>query len=170
MIVYGIDPGLSGAIARFDLTEGFLEIHDMPIMEVNKKKSVSPQLVADILRQQHAPVYIEKVGAMPGQGVSSMFSFGRSYGVLLGCAAGLQMPTTVITPVEWQRALKCQKGKDGNRQRAWLVLYIFISIVILTNSTNKYLLNSPPIILFGLCDTLIYILLYLFLKISADLI
>lgn len=118
MIVYGIDPGLSGAIARFDLTEGFLEIHDMPIMEVNKKKSVSPQLISDILRQQHAPVYIEKVGAMPGQGVSSMFSFGRSYGVLLGCAAGLQMPTTVITPVEWQRALKCQKGKDGNRQRA----------------------------------------------------
>ena len=113
MIVYGIDPGLSGAIARFDLTEGFLEIHDMPIMEVNKKKSVSPQLVADILRQQHAPVYIEKVGAMPGQGVSSMFSFGRSYGVLLGCAAGLQMPTTVITPVEWQRALKCQKGKKA---------------------------------------------------------
>ena len=78
MIVYGIDPGLSGAIARFDLTEGFLEIHDMPIMEVNKKKSVSPQLVADILRQQHAPVYIEKVGAMPGQGVSSMFSFGTA--------------------------------------------------------------------------------------------
>tara|TARA_B110000977_G_scaffold24347_1_gene29635 strand:+ start:2553 stop:3053 length:501 start_codon:yes stop_codon:yes gene_type:complete len=118
MIVYGIDPGLYGAIARFDLTEGFLEIHDMPIMEVNKKKVVSPQLVSDILRQQHAPVYIEKVGAMPGQGVTSMFSFGRSYGILLGCAAGLQMQTTVITPQMWMRALNCQKGKDGNRQRA----------------------------------------------------
>ena len=118
MIVYGIDPGLSGAIARFDLTEGYLEIHDMPVMEVNKKKVVSPQLVSDILREQHAPVYIEKVGAMPGQGVTSMFSFGRSYGILLGCAAGLQMPTTVITPQMWMRALNCQKGKDGNRQRA----------------------------------------------------
>ena len=118
MIIYGIDPGLSGAIARFDLTEGYLEIHDMPVMEVNKKKVVSPQLVSDILRQQHAPVYIEKVGAMPGQGVTSMFSFGRSYGILLGCAAGLQMPTTVITPQMWMRALNCQKGKDGNRQRA----------------------------------------------------
>ena len=87
-------------------------------MEVNKKKVVSPQLVSDILRQQHAPVYIEKVGAMPGQGVTSMFSFGRSYGILLGCAAGLQMQTTVITPQMWMRALNCQKGKDGNRQRA----------------------------------------------------
>ena len=118
MIVYGIDPGVSGAIARFDLTEGMLEVIDMPIMEVNKKKQVSPQLVTDFLSEQHAPVYIERVGAMPGQGVTSMFNFGRSYGTLLGCAAGLRMQTTVIQPAEWQRKLKCQKGKDGNRQRA----------------------------------------------------
>lgn len=118
MIVYGIDPGLNGAIARFDLNEGLLEVFDMPIMEVNKKKQVSPQLVANILNQQDAPVFIEKVGAMPGQGVSSMFNFGKSYGILLGVAAGLQLPTTLVLPNEWQRALKCQKGKDGNRQRA----------------------------------------------------
>ena len=118
MLVYGIDPGVSGAIARFNLREGILEVIDMPIMEVNKKKQVSPQLVVDFLSEQIAPVFIEKVGAMPGQGVTSMFNFGRSYGTLLGCAAGLRMEITVILPNTWQRAQNCQKGKDGNRQRA----------------------------------------------------
>ena len=118
MLVYGVDPGISGAIARLDLMEGLLEVYDMPVMEVNKKKQVNAQLVTDICAEQHAPVYIEKVGAMPGQGVASMFNFGKSYGILIGCAAGLKMETTLVTPQMWQKALKCQKGKDGNRQRA----------------------------------------------------
>lgn len=118
MLVYGVDPGISGAIARLDLMEGLLEVYDMPVMEVNKKKQVNAQLVTDIFAEQHAPVYIEKVGAMPGQGVASMFNFGKSYGILIGCAAGLKMETTLVTPQMWQKALKCQKGKDGNRQRA----------------------------------------------------
>ena len=118
MLVYGVDPGISGAIARLDLMEGLLEVYDMPVMEVNKKKQVNAQLVTDIFAEQHAPVYIEKVGAMPGPGVASMFNFGKSYGILIGCAAGLKMETTLVTPQMWQKALKCQKGKDGNRQRA----------------------------------------------------
>ena len=118
MLVYGVDPGISGAIARLDLLEGLLEVYDMPIMEVNKKKQVNAQLVTNIFAEHHAPVYIEKVGAMPGQGVASMFNFGKSYGILIGCAAGLKLETTLVTPQMWQKALKCQKGKDGNRQRA----------------------------------------------------
>lgn len=118
MLVYGVDPGVSGAIARLDLLEGLLEVHDMPIMEVNKKKQVNAQLVTNIFAEQHAPVYIEKVGAMPGQGVASMFNFGKSYGIIIGCAAGLRMETTLVTPQMWQKTLNCQKGKDGNRQRA----------------------------------------------------
>ena len=117
-VVYGIDPGISGAIARFDLLEGLLEIIDMPVVQINKKNQVQPKLVVDFLSEQHAPVYVEKVGAMPNQGVVSMFNFGKSFGIILGCAAGLNMPTTQITPFEWQKRLKCQKGKDGNRQRA----------------------------------------------------
>jgi crossover junction endodeoxyribonuclease RuvC len=116
--VIGIDPGISGAIARYNPSKAKLDIWDMPILEVNKKKTISPYLVADILKEAAAPVYIEKVAAMPGQGVTSMFNFGKGFGVLLGAAAGLGLQTTQVTPQTWMKALKCQKGKDANRQRA----------------------------------------------------
>ena len=118
MSVWGIDPGLSGAIALFDMIEGHVEVFDMPVMEINKKRQVNPQLLTNILEQHDCPVFIEQVGARPGQGVSSMFNFGKSYGICLGVAAGLKLPTTTVTPVVWQRACKVEKGKDGNRLRA----------------------------------------------------
>jgi len=118
MSVWGIDPGLNGAIALFDMTEGHLEVFDMPVMEINKKRQVNPQLLANILEQHESPVFIEQVGARPGQGVSSMFSFGKSFGICLGVAAGLKLPTTTVSPVVWQRKLKVEKGKDANRLRA----------------------------------------------------
>jgi len=116
--VVGIDPGISGAIARYNPSKATLDVWDMPILEVNKKKTISPYLVANILKEAAAPVYIEKVAAMPGQGVTSMFNFGKGFGVLLGAAAGLGLQTTQVTPQTWMKALKCQKGKDANRQRA----------------------------------------------------
>tara|TARA_B100000212_G_scaffold335173_1_gene306797 strand:+ start:1246 stop:1725 length:480 start_codon:yes stop_codon:yes gene_type:complete len=122
LIVIGIDPGINGAIARYNSSEASaatqLIIWDMPILEVNKKKTISPYLVANILKEAAAPVYIEKVAAMPGQGVTSMFNFGKGFGVLLGAAAGLGLQTTQVTPQTWMKALKCQRGKDANRQRA----------------------------------------------------
>ena len=118
MSVWGIDVGLNGAIALFDMIEGHLEVHDMPVMEINKKRQVNPQLLTNILEQHDAPVFIEQVGARPGQGVSSMFNFGKSYGICLGVSAGLKLPSTTVSPVMWQRACKVEKGKDGNRLRA----------------------------------------------------
>lgn len=122
MIVIGVDPGISGAIARYNSSEASaatqLIIWDMPILEVNKKKTISPYLVANILKEAAAPVYIEKVAAMPNQGVTSMFNFGKGFGVILGAAAGLGLQTTQVTPQQWMKALKCQRGKDANRQRA----------------------------------------------------
>ena len=49
MSVWGIDPGLNGAIALFDMMEGHLEVHDMPVMEIKKKRQVNPQLLTNIL-------------------------------------------------------------------------------------------------------------------------
>ena len=60
-MIWGIDPGVSGAIVYFDALEGVLEIHDMPILEVKKKKQVSPQLLSNILAEHQAPVFIEQV-------------------------------------------------------------------------------------------------------------
>ena len=76
-------------------------------------------MLADIMRAakpDHA--YLELVGAMPGQGVSSMFNFGVTYGAIRGVLAALQIPMSVVTPVKWQRDLSVAKGKEGNRARA----------------------------------------------------
>ena len=100
------------------MVEGTLDVFDMPVMEVKNKRQVNAQLLANILAQHEAPVYIEQVGAMPGQGVTSMFNFGKSFGICLGVAAGLRYPTTTVIPNQWQRAVKTQCGKDGNRHRA----------------------------------------------------
>lgn len=123
MIVVGIDPGLSGAIAVWDVSNKLLAIHDMPTVSIKSGKSTKNQLseamLASIIRQvkpEHA--YLEFVSAMPGQGVSSMFNFGMGYGAIKGVLAALEVPFTTVTPVKWQRDLAVAKGKEGNRLRA----------------------------------------------------
>jgi crossover junction endodeoxyribonuclease RuvC len=118
VIIWGIDIGIHGALTMFDVSNGVLEIHDMPIVERNGKKLVSGHLVANILRTHHGTVWIERVGARPGQGVSSMFSFGRSAGIVEGVAIALDMPINLVTPQAWQRKCLVQSGKDGSRSRA----------------------------------------------------
>jgi len=85
----GIDPGLSGAIAIFDLEKGSLVIHDMPTLEIkvgksNKNVISERQLVSILDEPKGAIAFCEKVNAMPGQGVTSMFNFGFS---ALRCSA-----------------------------------------------------------------------------------
>ncbi len=123
MKIAGIDPGNSGAICVFDVTAGMLTILDMPTVEVQSgntlKRRLSEPMLAELLRP-HAIEHcaLEQVGAMPGQGVSSMFAFGQSYGAIRGVLAGLRIPITMVTPVKWMRDLKISGGKDANRQRA----------------------------------------------------
>jgi crossover junction endodeoxyribonuclease RuvC len=123
MIFCGIDPGLSGAIAIFDRDRGTLAIEDMPVFEIKrnnkKKREVMPVMLANILRDTGIDkAFVERVGAMPGQGVSSMFSFGRSLGVIEGVLATLRIPVTMEPPRTWQKALNVRDGKDGARARA----------------------------------------------------
>lgn len=123
MILCGIDPGLSGALAIFHPEKGTLNVIDMPTVEVKvgkaTKRRLSEPMLAELLRPhgvEHAA--LEQVGAMPGQGVSSMFQFGQSYGAIRGVLAGLRIPMTNVTPAKWQRDLKLTGGKGGARQRA----------------------------------------------------
>ena len=122
MIVWGCDPGLSGAIALFNAADGVVETWDMPIVEVRGKKAVSPQLIKNIFELHDAPVWVEQVSARPGQGVTSMFNFGKSYGMVLGVAAGLGYPINYVTPQTWKKAVRCPEGKDGSRARAMELL------------------------------------------------
>jgi crossover junction endodeoxyribonuclease RuvC len=119
----GIDPGLSGAIAV--LTDDTLQIHDMPVMTVDRngkaKRQVSANELAELLNLyagKDCHVYCERVGAMAGQGVTSVFSFGRSFGMIEGILAALKMPVTFVAPATWTRAIGRSPGKDASRARA----------------------------------------------------
>jgi crossover junction endodeoxyribonuclease RuvC len=121
----GVDPGLSGALAFLDTDKGHLHVLDMPVMEVSRngktKREVSPPLLANILNAIEGTdviAVVERVGAMPGQGVTSVFSFGRSLGIIEGALAACQISMTLIQPQVWQKAAGVRGGKDGARQRA----------------------------------------------------
>ena len=122
MRVLGIDVGLNGAIAL--VVDGQLhEIHDMPTLSLERnnktKRMVNAGALHLIIRgaKAHA-AYLERLNAMPGQGVTSMFSMGQSLGVVLGVLAACEVPTTTIPPRTWQKALDVPQGKDGSRYRA----------------------------------------------------
>lgn len=123
MKIAGIDPGLSGAVCVFDVDKGMLTILDMPTVEVRSgktmKRKLSEPMLAELLRPheiEHAA--LEQVSAMPGQGVTSMFNFGQTYGAIRGVLAGLRIPVTMVTPAKWTRDLKVSGGKHANRERA----------------------------------------------------
>jgi crossover junction endodeoxyribonuclease RuvC len=123
MTILGIDPGASGGIAFFSMQRGLLSIFDMPTVEVkrggkNKREVSAAMLNAIIGARDIDAAFVEKVGAMPGQGVSSMFQFGRSVGMIEGVLAALEIPTNYVTPQGWQKAVGARGGKDASRARA----------------------------------------------------
>jgi crossover junction endodeoxyribonuclease RuvC len=127
MIIIGIDPGLTGAIAFFDTSGGTLTLSDMPVVSVKRnnklKNEVSAAGLVDVIKTQvigltSHKAFIERVGAMPGQGVSSVFSFGRSLGIVEGVVASFGIATTIVPPVTWQKAVNVRGGTDGSRARA----------------------------------------------------
>jgi crossover junction endodeoxyribonuclease RuvC len=116
----GIDPGLSGAIAL--LRDGeYAEVWDMPTMGrgSGKKQQVNAAEVARILREcPPCTAYMELVGAMPGQGVSSMFNFGKAAGAAMGALAALGFPLVEVTPQRWKREFTLT-GKEKDMARTY---------------------------------------------------
>ena len=122
MIVMSIDPGLSGAIAVF-IDDVLIDVVDMPTHELTRNGKAKRQVAASDLAgifTQHDPrhVIVEKVSAMPGQGVTSMFSFGRSLGIIEGIVAAYDIPVTYVTPGVWTKGIGRGAGKDASRARA----------------------------------------------------
>lgn len=123
MIVCGVDPGASGAVAFFHTEQGHITVIDIPVGQVLRngkaRTEISPSLLARIMQAwTPAKVFVERVGAMPGQGVSSTYQFGRGVGMVEGIVAALGYPITYVAPARWQKDLNCRGGKDGNRLRA----------------------------------------------------
>ena len=128
MVILGIDPGATGAIALYDTETKAVTVVDMPTVEIKRGKRTVREVHAPYLQNdvemltavpgQRVYAYIEKVAAMPGQGVSSMFSFGRALGIVEGVLAALSIPVTFVSASVWTRTMGVVDGKDGSRKRA----------------------------------------------------
>lgn len=121
MIIAGIDPGLSGAIVIID-TEGSFVVSDMPTHSLvrggKNKREIDAHQLKHALGWKIDHAFVEQVNAMPGQGVSGVFAFGKAYGIIIGTLAALEIPMTFVAPVKWKRALQVPASKDGARARA----------------------------------------------------
>ena len=124
MIIIGIDPGLSGAIAILD-DKKVLSIFEMPVMaegKKNKRQLNSAQLVnvirENIKKNEEAVVVVEQVNAMPGQGVTSMFNFGQTFGAIKGVCAALELPIFFVRPSKWKKHFELiNSSKDSSRTK-----------------------------------------------------
>jgi crossover junction endodeoxyribonuclease RuvC len=124
VIVCGIDPGLSGGVAFLDTAAGaVLDVADMPTLALTRggknKREVDMHALARLIAERRpGHAFVEQVGAMPGQGVSSVFAFGKSFGIAMGVLAATGIPMTFVAPIAWKRALRVPAAKDGARARA----------------------------------------------------
>lgn len=123
MIVLGVDPGLSGAIASYDGTT--LMVEDMPTIQFKGTKKMKTRIVlaelVDIMNIQFSGAdhgYIEDVSAMPGQGVTSMFNFGTSFGIAQMAIAMLGIPVTPVSPMKWKMEMGLNSDAEKSRNRA----------------------------------------------------
>ncbi len=124
MKIIGIDPGLNGAIAVLENNK-VKEIFDVPVMpegKKNKRQLNSAQLVKmlkDIsYNKEETVVVVENVSAMPGQGVTSMFNFGQTFGAIKGICAALGLPIFFVRPAKWKKHFDLiNSSKDASRTK-----------------------------------------------------
>ncbi len=124
MKIVGIDPGLNGAIAILE-NKKVLAIFDMPVMsegKKNKRQLNSAQLVnilvENINDDKEIAVIVEQVNAMPGQGVTSMFNFGQTFGAIKGVCAALKLPIFFVRPSKWKKHFELiNSSKDASRTK-----------------------------------------------------
>ncbi len=124
MKIIGIDPGLSGAIAILENNK-VIEVLEMPTMaegKKNKKQLNSAQLVSQLksylIDKDEIAVVVEQVNAMPGQGVTSMFNFGQTFGAIKGVCAALELPIFFVRPLKWKKYFDLvNSSKDASRTK-----------------------------------------------------
>ena len=124
MIIFGIDPGVSGAISILE-NKKVIEIFDMPTMIDGKKnkRQINGSEVTNIIKKRFNDgkeiiVVVEHVNAMPGQGVTSMFNFGQSFGVIKGICSALNLPIYFVRPTKWKKHFNLIKtNKDASRTK-----------------------------------------------------
>ncbi len=146
MLIIGIDPGISGSICF--LQDGkILDVIEMPTMiegKKNKKQVNGSQIYNEIckrinkIEKQEIRIVIEQVSAMPGQGVTSMFNFGQSFGILKGISSAMQLPMYFVRPAKWKKYFNLiNSEKDASRTRAIEIFPYFSSQLSKKKDSNK---------------------------------
>ena len=143
MVIVGIDPGVSGAISI--LREGKITmICDMPIMidGTKSKRQINAAELANILIRENISeqdkIILESVSAMPGQGVTSMFNFGQSFGILKGICSAMHLPVYYVRPAKWKKYFNLiNSEKDASRTRAIEIFPYFSSQLSKKKDNNK---------------------------------
>tara|TARA_Y200000002_G_scaffold239682_1_gene198019 strand:- start:346 stop:840 length:495 start_codon:yes stop_codon:yes gene_type:complete len=146
MLIIGIDPGISGSICFFDDGK-IIDVVEMPTMtegKKNKRQVNGSQIYNEISKRiskyekQNVRVVIEQVSAMPGQGVTSMFNFGQSYGILKGICSAMQLPMYFVRPAKWKKYFSLiNSEKDASRTRAIEMFPYFSSQLSKKKDSNK---------------------------------
>ena len=146
MLIIGIDPGISGSICFFEDGK-IIDVLEMPTMtdgKKNKKQVNGAQIYNEIstkiigIEKQNLRVIIEQVSAMPGQGVTSMFNFGQSFGILKGICSAMQLPMYFVRPAKWKKYFSLIKSeKDASRTKAIEMFPYFSSQLSKKKDSNK---------------------------------
>ena len=146
MLIIGIDPGISGSICFFKDGK-ILDVIEMPTMtegKKNKKQVNGSQIYNEILQRinklekNDVRVIVEQVSAMPGQGVTSMFNFGQSFGILKGICSAMQLPIYFVRPAKWKKHFNLiNSEKDASRTRAIEIFPYFSSQLSKKKDANK---------------------------------
>ena len=146
MLIIGIDPGISGSICFFEDGK-IIDVLEMPTMadgKKNKRQVNGSQIYNEISKRinkvfnQDIRVVIEQVSAMPGQGVTSMFNFGQSFGILKGICSAMKLPMYFIRPAKWKKYFNLIKTeKDASRTRAIEIFPYFSSQLSKKKDSNK---------------------------------
>ena len=145
MLIIGIDPGISGSICFFEDGK-IIEVIEMPVMtegKKNKKQVNGAQIYNEFLKRinnkdDDIRVVIEQVSAMPGQGVTSMFNFGQSYGILKGICSAMQLSMFFVRPAKWKKYFNLiNSQKDASRTRAIEIFPYFSTQLSKKKDSNK---------------------------------
>ena len=146
MLIIGIDPGLSGSICFFENGK-ILDVVEMPTMpegKKNKRQVNGSQVYNEISKKikqidkKDIKVIIEQVSAMPGQGVTSMFNFGQSYGILKGICSAMQLPMYFVRPAKWKKYFSLiNSEKDASRTKAIEIFPYFSLNLSKKKDSNK---------------------------------
>ena len=146
MLIIGIDPGISGSICFFQdgVVKDVIEMPTMTDGKKNKKQVNGSQIFNEIndrikkIDKTNIKVIIEQVSAMPGQGVTSMFNFGQSFGILKGICSAMQLPVYFVRPAKWKKYFNLiNSEKDASRTRAIEIFPYFSSQLSRKKDSNK---------------------------------